>query len=58
MLADRGVDVALTSKTSRAAIEATVAEAERRGVRLNNPGNQTGGILSHLNGILGILRHA
>jgi len=124
MLADRGVDVALTSKTSRAAIDANVAEAGRRGVRglavaadladpaqaeravaavvgrylwgritaqpdhcaggpvtvaitavpsngnllgnllaglanlLNNPGNPTGGILSHLNGILGILRHA
>jgi pteridine reductase len=32
MLADRGVDVAMTYHTSRARIEATVAEVERRGV--------------------------
>jgi pteridine reductase len=32
-LADRGADVAMTYHTSRAAIEATVAEVERRGVR-------------------------
>ncbi len=32
-LADRGADVAMTYHTSRPAIEATVAEVERRGVR-------------------------
>jgi pteridine reductase len=33
MLADRGADVAMTYRTSRTAIEATVAEVERRGAR-------------------------
>ena len=33
MLADRGADVAMTYHTSRATIEATVAEVDRRGVR-------------------------
>ena len=32
MLADRGANIALTYRTSRAAIEATVAEVEKRGV--------------------------